>query len=288
MRIVTLLSADTALGRFDVSSLPDQTLMELFIEGMEATGKLPFRLQNGFKDVCTWSTRKPFIQETIRCTDGRVTRVLFWFHRWSEDQFPFHYTPPLVTYFSMKKCQIHGTLDASALPVDLQCFQVPENKLSGEVKCGEFPRKIERISLVSNVFTGSLHLADLPDSVIEFHAEYNELSGSIHLNDLPPQMAYLTLQNNKLTGEVHIDRLPPSIHDIDLSENCFKGELRLLDFPKYMKTFGFTNNFSVETAVFRGAKGPMHFEIRANCITSVVDEAGNKHDWTEMIIRNNS
>ena len=288
MNIVTLLSADKALGRFDVSSPPDQALMELFIEGMEATGNLPFRLQSGFKDVCTWRTRKPFIQETIRCKDGRVTRVLFWFHRWSEDQFPFHYTPPLVTYFSMKKCQIHGTLDASALPSDWQCFEVPENKLSGEVQCGAFLRKIERISLVSNVFTGSLHLANLPDSVIEFHAEYNDLSGSICLNDLPLQMVNLTLQNNKLTGEVYIDRLPPSIHDIDLSENCFEGELRLLDFPKHMNSFCFTNNFPVETAVLRGAKGPMPFALRANCITSVVDEAGSRHDWTSMIIRNNS
>ena len=67
--LLKFITADPALGRIEISSLPDQALMEMFLEGMIDLHKKEFRDKSGdLNDICEWPG--------IECVDGRVKRIL--------------------------------------------------------------------------------------------------------------------------------------------------------------------------------------------------------------------
>ena len=277
----TALSLDPALGRIDYKSLPDQTLMELLVEGMNAESKKALQDENGhYKDISDWGV-------ATRSENDRVSEVLLSGRPFNETQFPFALIPPLVTYFEASDSELSGTLDASVLPADLVDFCISTNKLHGSVECKAFPRKMNRIYIDENNFSGILALCDLPDTLNEFYATANKFSGEISLNDLPAALEELMLDENELSGTVRIDRLPEQLRCFSLGDNKLSGDFALFDFPETLCSINVRNNPWSGTMVLPANCDEVLFWFRGTPnISLVVDEYGNRHPLEEEILSN--
>ena len=278
MICTALHAVDSALGRLDYESLPDQALMEMLIDGMNEGAKAEFQDGNGnFLDINDW--------DGIICLPrDQVREINFSTKVFSNKCFPFELIPAKVDGFEASDTNMHGTLDTSVLPHDLQLFDVCINFLHGTINLKGFPRGLQDIHIDDNDFSGSLVLSDLPDSLLSFHAGSNQFSGEISLNSLPRRMHILSLHQNLLTGSLHVQNLPEFMEEISLSINSFTGEFCLRSFPKTLRDVDMTCNALNAKAVLTKASGPMHFALQIDGITSVVDENGEKHEWHSQII----
>ena len=266
---------DPSLGRVDYASLSDEVLMEMLYDCTDDSD--PEGDQIDFSDICEW--------EVIVCEDDRVTHINLNGDEFTLRQFRFEFIPPLVVCFKAHCANLHGTLDASVLPRNLEIFKVHENALHGSVDLLSFPRKLKKIKIAVNKLEGSLQLSDLPPSLTHFDASQNEFIGEVCLNEIPPNMEELYVGGNKLTGSISIARLPASMTIIDLRGNAFSGEFQLLSFPEDLYDVNVTGNKIDKKFMLAKASGEMHFDIKADCIESVVDEAGERHEWQEQIFQ---
>ena len=280
MLSLKLITADPSLGRLDYGSLPDQTLMELLIEGMADKQKKFLQDDKGnFKDACGWYMHK--------CTDDRVTHIYFYEREMSWKQFPFQFIPPLVESFFVTLSSVRGTLDTAVLPPKLRMFDVSENKLEGQLNFKAFPRELTEISIAWNSFHGSCALGDLPDSLVDFTATQNKFSGEISLNHLPSAMKTLVLNRNSLMGPVHIYKLPEAMRVIDLGHNALSGVFRLMECPPDLDYVSVDANPLDGTVVLLCRAEEMRFELNFDNIKAVVDEEGNTHPLQEDILKAN-
>ena len=222
--MLTYITADNSIGRFDISSLSDQTLMEMLVEGMGEYSQQDYKDENGdFKYVCEWGA--------YTCTDGRVTDVYFNHRTFHFEQFPFEYAPPLAKRISIQNGNLHGTLDTSTLPPKLVNFIVCRNKLHGPLNFQSFPRTLCHINIASNNFCGSCALADLPDGLGLFRANFNKFSGELALEKLPREICEIELRRNELSGSIRIEKFPPMTSSnllIDLRTNHFVGDVVII------------------------------------------------------------
>ena len=92
-RSVILFASDSALGRVDYSSLSDQTLMEMLVDGFLDSAKKKYQDSEGmYLDVCDWPL--------VRCDDNR--RVIMVKHiQETAGSLSLTFMPPLVTSFFM-------------------------------------------------------------------------------------------------------------------------------------------------------------------------------------------
>ena len=277
---LALLSVDPALGRLDYHSLSDQALMEMIIDQREDTYVEQYLDDNGnYIDVCEW--------KEVTCTDERVTKVRLIYSKFTDKQFPFDFLPPCVSFFEADLRNLHGTLDTALLRTTLVEISVSDNALHGSFILKTVPRDIERMYIAGNNFSGSLTLSDIPEKVIAFEANNNEFVGEISLNDLPPQMEELELSVNKLCGSLSIGALPTSMREIRLNSNEFSGDFTMLSIPESLFEFAIQKNALSGKAILKRKTGKMHFYLLHDCITSVVDENGEKHEWHDEIMRQN-
>ena len=272
-----LLSIDPALGRLDHHSLSDQALMEMLISGMDEEDQEYYQDGNdNFLDVCEWSV--------VTCTDERVTAVNVRYKEFGETQFPFRFIPPNVSHFQGEGSNLHGTLDTAELPQSLLDFNVADNKLHGTLNWKGLPQKLEILIIHGNKFCGSLALSDLPRSLKDFEAGENQFSGEISLNDLPPALEELWLYGNSLTGSIYIEKLPESIKNISLDENSLSGDFRMDTFPANLSRLDVSKNAFSPKVVLGKSNRAIHFKIKIDDVSAVVDENGDKHDWHEDIV----
>ena len=272
-----LSACDPSLGRLDYDSLSDQALMEMLIDGMHAHSEIIYLDENrNYKDVCEWYR--------IECTDERVTKVAICYQGFSTKPFPFHFTPPLVTTAIFSDCGLHGTLDGSHLPLDLEQLGVQGNSLSGAIDFKSFPRKMKAINLSFNEFSGECAFSDLPDTLENFAAPCNKFCGELSLNSLPAAMMQLDLSLNDFSGPVRIESLPEAMRFIDLSTNKFLEEFTLLAFPPNFEGVRLAYNPLIKTIVLRKASGKMPFYVSSELITSVLDDEGKRHSWEMAVL----
>ena len=276
----TLFTVDPALGRIHKDTLSDQTLMEILIAGMDDCIKFLYQDDNGnFTDFQQWNE--------VYHWGGRVTGIGFTKRLYDTEQFPFAFIPPFVTDFKMYSCNLHGTLQTSALPANIEHFKVQGNKLHGSLDFQGFPRKLLIINIRSNQFSGSCALEDLPNELTIFNAKDNDFSGEIDLNSLPDDLQLLLLQKNKLTGSVNIARLPRIICGIDLSNNALSGDFRLMVFPESLDYINVESNLLSQTFTLRAASCELSFNLIFRGLAAVVDENGNEHNWMKRILEKN-
>ena len=275
----TFLSIDPALGRLDYDSLSDQALMEMVVDGVEEGLKQNFQDENGnFLDVCEWPR--------VTCSkDSRVHKIAVSGIQFTDKQFAFQFIPDRVTDLQAYGCSLHGTLNTEILPPQLEIFYAFKNSLHGTLNCAMFPRRLRRVLMSENLFIGSLVLSDLPDTLTSFSANNNEFSGKISLNDLPPALEELWIADNALSGSIHIELLPSSIRSISLRGNKFNGRFSMLQFPVTLRFVDFSRNDFSSKAVLRKATKKMHFELKIQNVSMVVDEDDEKHEWHEEIVR---
>ena len=282
----SISTIDPFLGRLDYDSLSDQTLIEMLVDGLNAEDKKSVQDENGnFQDISEWILN--YNGDNFAFTDSRVTKLRIFRKKFSDKQFPFQFIPPLVEFFSVSSCALHGTLDTSVLPRGLiVLFNVGNNQLHGSIDWKSFPRKLQRIEVYYNNFTGSISLSDLPETLSTLSAHHNKFSGEIELNDIPRTMKYLELHNNSLSGSIRIESLPPSIQVIDLAKNSLVGDFMLLDYPKSLRRIDIGKGM-FDRVVLRKTSEEMHFRLVCSGARAIVDQNGKSHAWEKYIIEGN-
>ena len=212
--IVTLLTDDAHLGRLDYASLPDQTLMEMLVEGFTGEVKKRFQTENGmFLDVCAWNgvtcdhNHHVVVAEIDQC-DGSVA---------------FEYIPPKTTAVILNNGKLSGSLLTNTLPKEMTELDVCANRLQGTVDFTAWPDSMKCINLAMNNFTGSAVLDRLPQALELLNIQRNNFSGSLNLSNLPPRLISLDVSSNAFGGAICLENIPDSFSVLNARSNRFGG-----------------------------------------------------------------
>ena len=247
-----LLSADTAVGRFNKDSLPEQTRMELLMAPIiKETANLPasskglqlrpkiFDTNGDILPVCSWVG--------VLCNNDRKVDSILWmslpwlmgkedFH---PETFLEHARSVVISHSSMR-----GTLDLSALAPRLADLDISYNSYTGGIQLSELPTSLEKLNLSFNSLEGSLNLENLPAGMKKLNLSRNKFLGSVSLVKLPDSLTNLFLQENNLTGTVSLRNLPQNLECLELSRNKLSGPLAFANLPVRLFSLGLKwNNF---------------------------------------------
>ena len=197
LKALIIQSLDPHLGRVDISTLSDQTLMEMVAECVNDEAKKDYQDENEmFLEVCEWPA--------IECDDdGRVVG----FHTMPQlgGVLQLSFLPPKLIDLSVEMSDSSGTLDTSALPASLDVFSICDNNFDGTIDFTALPPKIESFNVSTNVFTGSAVLDSLPDTLETLHLDLNKFSGTLCLTKLPRGLRTLGVSRNSFTGKFHLE-----------------------------------------------------------------------------------
>ena len=209
------IACNDGIGRVDRSTLPQQTLMELFLFGLNEPEEI-CRSRDDPADVCEW--------EGVNCNaDGEVEEF-----QWVS-----------------KKQDGTGTLSFEFLPCSIKSLQMWRNALSGTIQFADLPGKIEVVYLSVNQLTGSLDLDRLPAAVRELDLSYNKFTGEVSLENLPKCLEFLSLAENQLSDTICLTSLPPDVECVNLGKNNFEGSLDFTRLPESMRAmYLYKNRFS--------------------------------------------
>ena len=180
-------SSDVPLGRFDLSSLPQQQMVELFFTPGNAD-QARADLGGDADDACTW--------QGIVCTDGVVT-VIDW---------------------HLYDIELPGSIDFQMLPRGLIDLSISGEEQVGEIDLTNLPSKVESFIVQYCKFTGSLDFGHLPRSFKELLVKNNRVTGIGDIVDLPPGMTYFEVNEpNIAPRKIRIGGLPAGDLTIDVS-----------------------------------------------------------------------
>ncbi|KNH04555.1 leucine-rich repeat protein [Perkinsela sp. CCAP 1560/4] len=164
------IACDDGIGRVDRSTIPQQTLMELFVFGLNDPEKICGNREDP-NDVCEW--------EGVKCNvDGEVENFEWVFNQ----------------------ADGTGTIGFEFLPCSMKTLHMFMNALSGTIQLPDRPGKIEAVNLDVNQLTGSLNLDRLPAAVRSLYLYINKFTGEISLGNLPQGLEILALEDNELTA----------------------------------------------------------------------------------------
>ena len=216
----TLCTADASLGRFDIPSISQQQLMEMLIENINEAAKVEYRSgrTGEYLDVCTWLG--------IECdVDKNVTSIEF--DSSFRGDLNIQYIPQTVRRFVLLSEGATGSLDTSALSVNLEDFFISYNDFSGNVNFRTLPPCLERFNISHNQLTGSVDLTALPKTLEWLLVQSNGFSGEVDLTELPNCLCKLNLSECNFSGSVRLDKLPRDLKSLYLYENRFSGKFTL-------------------------------------------------------------
>ena len=86
-----------------------------------------------------------------------------------------------------------------------------------------------------------------------------------------------------LSGSIRIENLPDPIETIDLHMNQLSGEFHMHSFPASLRLVDTSQNAISYRAVLGNARGRIHFYLKNDKISCVVDENGDAHVWSKEI-----
>ena len=253
LRLALLSTADTShLGRVDHASLSTQTLMEIFIEGLEN------------RDVICGSTEEPNDIDQWR---------------------GFAYCPEQPAdaaekQFKIEWCSLNlmGTIDLRWLPRTVVSFIIWESKLSGSLNLTALPPSIQRLDLSFNAFSGEIDLCYLPVKIETLHLGRNQLSGSLNLEKLPQSLQVLYLNSNRFSGTVCLRHLPPSLQRLAVNENELSGTVELTNLPAGMSfLLLFKNAFSGETDFSQVPQGMQMLNVQHTSLCGKIVKQRNQN-----------
>ena len=235
----SVLTADSAVGKFDRSMLDTQGLLELLVENLAAETKRAFQNAEGeYLPFSTWETAKYKVFEFDSA--GDVFSIYFF-----DDvvgQPALEYAPDTVTDIFLNSLKLHGTLDTKRLPPDLQKLTICATKFHGSVDWSGLPRTLGKLHLVSSKFFGTLDLENLPPSVSDLNVSGNFFEGNAALTNLPRALRKIDLSKNSLLGSICLSRLPPQLESLVLFSNAFSGEIELARLPATLKEIDLSHN----------------------------------------------
>ena len=242
-RLISLYASD-ALGKIDMTSLSEQTKMELLIEDFGY--QEPLQSADGdYLDVSEWPG-------VVTDTDGTVTNI-----EWAFDQntdyfqtngrtIQLQYIPENVIDFSISECKMLGTVCTHDLPRNMKWLDISCNDFSGEFDIAGLPSCIGGAYIQHNKFCGSLSIPDLPPQIQDLFANDNKFSGTVDLSKLPDTMIELTLSDNAFVQEgLHIGMIPPEVCTIQIRKNQF-GKVTCVE-GRHLQTSILFNILSIQS-----------------------------------------
>ena len=285
----TLTAIDSALGRIDYTTMSDQCLMELLIEGLEEDWKVPFEDSNGdFRDIEEWDA-------LTFSAEGKIEGILM-FNR-AGGSIAFQYLPKSVKEVDFSECELSGTVEASLLPDGLEYFNVSlagelsgtfdllklpsqlvlcaiaENEFSGSADLTQLPENLENLALRVNCFSGTVSLDALPNQMKDLSLDANKFHGSLDISSLPGSMLSLSACECAFTGTLNFERLPSSLQYLWLYQNEFTGELRLDKIYQMLTDIDVSDNRFEGTAIVHSSLH-QYIALNGNFIDEVLDEDG--------------
>ena len=254
--LLCTLCADAHLGRVELDTLSDQTMMELLIAGFTDQSKARFQDGSGYYlDVCKW--------EGVECDDAERV-VSFWIERTQKN--------------------LEGTINPHFGPKTLIRIILREHSLSGTINTSELSRTLKVAEFGTNNFSGTIDLTTLPDVLEEFDIEENKCDGTVSLEALPPQMTILNISSNEFHGTLCFEKLPATMESLYVSNNAFTGSFTFLNVPPALKQlFAFSTQLS-GLATVRSSAAPK-IVLGMTQIISIVDERGVRLGNAREILR---
>eukprot|EP00009_Paramoeba_aestuarina_P000066 CAMPEP_0201509066 /NCGR_PEP_ID=MMETSP0161_2-20130828/2229_1 /ASSEMBLY_ACC=CAM_ASM_000251 /TAXON_ID=180227 /ORGANISM="Neoparamoeba aestuarina, Strain SoJaBio B1-5/56/2" /LENGTH=191 /DNA_ID=CAMNT_0047903913 /DNA_START=24 /DNA_END=599 /DNA_ORIENTATION=+ len=167
-----LSAADASIGRIDKSTLPQQTLMELFI------GKIT---QNR-KGVCgdsetPWDIGSWFGVD--RNASDEVTDITWGYFRMG-GSVQLEWLPDTVTSVFLNNNRFEGTVCLTSLPVGLLKLSLSYNRFVGTIDVSCLPRGMIGLFLNNNMFEGETDFTQIPESLkLLWVSQNSQLSGTL-------------------------------------------------------------------------------------------------------------
>ena len=230
---------DHSLGKFDVTALSQQMLMEMLVSGLSDTKKYR-AADDEFIDVCHW--------RGVKCNeDGDAISMML---------------------------SGHGTVNLSCMARTLQRFQTTFSQLKGSLETKFLPDGLVKLVVHDNQLCGSVDFAALPVAMQECVLTKNAFSGSADFTQLPPVLTRLEIQRNAFSGEVDFSSLPETLARFLLGKNFFSGSLRITRLPKALTLLSLDENKFVGTAVINPAPGAS-ITLTKTGVVAIVDGSGH-------------
>ena len=233
-----------AIGRVDHSLLPQQTLMELFLNN--TSDREAYTSTSEPKDLSAWKYVK-------LNADGYVVEITFHgarnaarhhlrklvplkleytpqtartlrINRWPLAAFNLDSLPNTLETLSMTCNKANATFDAKCLPRGLIEVYITQNGLKGSCDAESLPRKLEHLDLSSNALSGSIAWKHLPKDLQHMCISKNALTGCLAVSELPHGLTILDVSRNAMTGSVDFPAIPLSLENLMLHNNQFSGE----------------------------------------------------------------
>ena len=267
---------ESALGRLDYNSIPDQALMELLVDGVDKDLKDLIQDEHGtYLDVCEWCY--------VECdADERVAR--FSCNLELMGSFAMSYMPPHITEFTLTFCDVEGTIDAAKLPSQILSLHINTCHFVGAIDMTELPATIIKLQIPKNKFSGSCDLTALPSAIEVLDGKENQFTESINLEKLPGKLKYLDLSRNKLSGELCFSSLPNTLKYLFLGRNTFCGSFQMPKVPNDLRELSLVRNEMIGTATVGDLGKKACVFLIGNKIDAVVDENGEKHHHSLPIL----
>ncbi|KNH08103.1 leucine-rich repeat protein [Perkinsela sp. CCAP 1560/4] len=239
MSTVLVVACDDGIGRCGKSTLSQQSLMALFIFGIDQAEEISGSRECP-EEVCNW--------ERVTCNADGEVEMLFWSCEWEYGT---------------------GTLGLAFLPCSMKNLRMTENALSGTIKLADLPGKMEAIYVYDNCLTGSLDLDGLPATMKDLRLSNNQFFGEVSLESLPERLQYLDIANNQLSGAICLTSLPPALIQLFLEGNHFEGSLDLTQLPSKLQSIQLCDN------IFSADPTKGHLSVVGWTSTPVLGEAMN-------------
>ena len=229
-----LCTLDTRPGAIDHLFYNDETLMAMFIGGIDEKSRKPFHSNKGkYHSIREWKGLT---------FDNHQNLIEIDFTLQVAGSLAFAFVPRSVKKIVVVGCGLTGTIDAELLPDGLEHFDAAEANMHGSIHFPGLPSHLMHFDVSESNFSGSADLRNLPPNLIKLMLSANLFSGKISLNTLPKKMKELSLANNRFYGGVSVAHLPESMEDFSISDCDFCGPLKLNRLPPNLKYFSVSHN----------------------------------------------
>ena len=140
--------ADDGIGRFDRSTASQQSLMELFIFGLNQPEKICGSREDP-DDVCEWTE--------VKCNAGGEVEEFQWRCKYQHGTgtVGFEFLPWSIRNVVMWNNALSGTIQLADLPGKMEGVYLYDNQLTGSLELDRLPATVRRLGLGNNKFTAN-------------------------------------------------------------------------------------------------------------------------------------
>ena len=264
----------------DMSSLDDQSMLELLVERMTGKTKERFQDDHGdFLDKCDWFG--------IKCdSEGAIHTMRQNGHfKTFEGMVDLGFLPPSIKNLEIayaKKCS--GSLDTRILPSCLEELSFTYNAHYGTVLLSKLPETMKLLDIAGNDFEGTCDLTGLPQTLKYLSLSDNQFYGEITLTKLPDQLKEIHIAKNKFEGNISFASLPSNLRDLGISQYLFECYFHLINPPANLQYFQASSNKFEGTAVIHDSCEKFVF-LRNNGIEAIVNQEGKPYESTTGMLQ---